>query len=186
MQVTLKSSIPWLLSLLLCNINLFCFLLHRNILENILLSGRPARGQRVVGLTQDTRSCLPLSGTITWKKDEQVKQASSLSMNNFIIFSAYGHGEFGATSVSSRITVALRPEMHSIPICLEDFLTCHCSTSSTCYEQILQPAFYFTAGNCWVLLEFQKQSLRSWGFLYINANKHTWQKPLSSLELWTS
>lgn len=40
-----------------------------------------------------------------------------MSINNFVIFSVYGHGEFGSTSVSSKITMALHI---FISICLED------------------------------------------------------------------
>lgn len=85
--------------------------------EKILPPACPALWLRVVGWTLATRSSSPLSGIKTWKKAEQLKQASSLSINNFKIFSAYGHGEFGATSVSSRITVALHI---FIPICLKE------------------------------------------------------------------
>lgn len=41
------------------------------------------------------------------KRLSKENEVSSLSKNNFLIFSAYGHSEVGATSVSSRITAAL-------------------------------------------------------------------------------
>lgn len=69
----------------------------------------PTPWLRVVGWTMATRSCLSLSGTITWKKRlkrlSKENEVSSLSKNNFLIFSACGHSEVGATS--SRITAAL-------------------------------------------------------------------------------
>lgn len=58
--------------------------------------------------------------------------------------------------------MALLQETHFYPLLFGRqgyfrFLTCHWSTSSTCYEQILPVGFYFTAGNCRVL-EFQDRA----------------------------
>lgn len=115
------------------------------------------------------------------KKAEQVNQTLLLSLNNSEIFSVYGHGK----QVWAPGHVALLQETHfHLHLFARQryfqFLTCHCSTSSTSNGQVLAASFYLTTGNYEFIFNFKDRSSHHKKF-YILMQTRMYDKRLSAL-----